>query len=138
MGTDVPSVGTLADRGGEKPEARVRGGREAPTWRANRGSGQGWGGGRTRRTGAHVRVGKGHHVVGGVDSETPFFLCSRARAVSGCLCLCIPPPTRALLGSMCVCVVRPTARKHFVSLAVIVQSMLCLSCMLFLLLVVCL
>ena len=101
-------------------EAPVRGGCEAHTWCADRGSGQGRGGGRTRQTGAHIRVGKGHHVVGGVNSETPFFLCSCTHAVSGCLCLCLPLPTHALSGSMCVCVVRPTARKHFISLAVIV------------------
>ena len=57
----------------------MRGGCEAHTWRADRGSGQGRGGGRTRRTGTHVRVGKGHHVVEGVDSETLFsFALTRA------------------------------------------------------------
>ena len=117
-------MGTLADRGGKKPEARVRGGCEAPTWRADRGSGQGRGGRRMRQTSAHVRVGKGHHVVRGVDSETPLFLCSCARAVSGCLCLCLPLPARALLGSMCVCV----SAQLRVNISFLSQSLCSLCC----------
>ena len=104
----------------------MRGGREAHTWRAGKGLGQGREGGQTRRTGAPLRVGKGYHVVGGVDSETPFLLCSCACTVSGPLCLCLPPPACALSGSISVCVVRPTARYHFLSIAVIVHSLLCL------------
>ena len=63
MGTPVPAVGTLVNRGGYNPEERVRGGRAAHTWRAGRGTGQGRGGERTHRTGAPLRVGKGQHVV---------------------------------------------------------------------------
>ena len=46
MGTAAPVVGTLVNRGGYNPEARVRGGRVARTWRAGRETGQGRGGGR--------------------------------------------------------------------------------------------
>ena len=63
MGTAVSAVGTLVNRGGYNPKVRVRGGRAAHMWRAGRGTGQDWRGGRTRRTGAPLRVGKGHHVV---------------------------------------------------------------------------
>ena len=63
MGTPVPAMGTLVNRGGYNPEVRVRGGQAAHTWCAGRGTGQGRGGGRTRRMGAPLRVGKGHHVV---------------------------------------------------------------------------
>ena len=63
MGTTVPAVGTLVNRGGYNPEVQVRGGRAAHTWCAGRGTGQGRGGRRTRRMGAPLRVGKGHHVV---------------------------------------------------------------------------
>ena len=58
MGTAAPVVGTLVNRGGYNPEARVRGGRVAHTWRAGRETGQGRGGGRTRRTGAPLRLGR--------------------------------------------------------------------------------
>ena len=63
MGTAVPAVGALANRGGYNPDIQVRGGCAAHTWRAGRGIGQGRGGGWTLRTGAPLRVGKGHHVV---------------------------------------------------------------------------
>ena len=63
MGTVVPTVGTLLNRGSYNPEVWVRGGRAAHTWRAGRGTGQSQGGGQTRRTGAPLRVGKEHHVV---------------------------------------------------------------------------
>ena len=94
MGTAVPSVGTLLNRGGYNPEVRVQGGRAGHTWRAGRGTGQGWGGGWMHRTGAPLRVGKEHHVVRRVHFQTPFFLCSRARAHALCLCLCFCPAAR--------------------------------------------
>ena len=94
MGTAVPAVGTLANRGGYNPEVRVRGGRAAHTWHAGRGIGQGRGGGRTRQTGAPLRVGKGHHVVQGVHFQTPFLLCSRVHAPALCLCVCFRPAAR--------------------------------------------
>ena len=91
MGTAAPAVGTLVNRGGYNPEVRVRGGRAAHTWRAGRGTGLGRGGGRTRRTGVPLRVGKGHHVVSTLHFQTPFLLCSRARAHALCLHLCFRP-----------------------------------------------
>ena len=94
MGTAVPSVGTLVNRGGYNPEVRVRGGRAAHTWRAGKGTRQGRRGGRTRRTGALLRVGKGHHVVPALHIQTPFLLSSRARALTFCLCVCFRPATR--------------------------------------------
>ena len=94
MGTAVPVVGMLANRGGYNPEVRVRGGRAAHTWCAGRGTGQGRGGGRTRRMDAPLRVGKGHHVVRGVHFQIPFSLCSCARAPALCLCVCFHPTTR--------------------------------------------
>ena len=100
MGTAIPAVGMLVNRGGYNPEVRVRGGRAAHTWRAGRGTGQGWRGGRTRRTGAPLRVGKGHHVVRGVHFQTPFSLCSRARATALCLCVCFRPATRPSLSPL--------------------------------------
>ena len=90
MGTVVPAVGTLVNRGGYNPEVRVRGGRAAHTWRAGRGTGQGRGGGRTRRTGAPLRVGKGHHVVPPLHFQTPFLLSARARCCT--LFVCVLPP----------------------------------------------
>ena len=39
MGTAVPAVGMLVNRGGYNPEVRVRGGCAAHTWRAGRGTG---------------------------------------------------------------------------------------------------
>ena len=94
MGTAVPAVGTLANRSGYNPEVGVRGGRAAHTWHAGRGTGHGRGGGRTCRTGAPLRVGKGHHVVRGVHFQTPFSLCSRACAPALCLCVCFRPAAR--------------------------------------------
>ena len=88
MGTAVRAMGTLVNSGGYNPEVRVRGGRAARTWRAGRGTGQGQGGGRTRQTGAPLRVGKGHHVVPALHFQTPFLLCSRMRALALCLCVC--------------------------------------------------
>ena len=102
MGTAVPGVGTLVNRGGYNPEVRVRGDRAAHTWRAGKGTGQGRGGGRTRRTGAPLRVGKGHHVVPTLHIQTPFLLCSRVRAPALCLCLGFRPtarPRHSLLSS---------------------------------------
>ena len=91
MGTAAPAVGTLVNRGGYNPEVRVRGGRAVHTWRAGRGIGQGWGGRRTCRTGAPLRVGKGHHVVPALHFQTPFLLCSHmcAAALSLCVCFCV-------------------------------------------------
>ena len=100
MGTDVPVVGTLVNRGGYNLEVRVRGGRAAHTWRAGRGTGQGWGGGRTRRTGAPLRVGKGHHVVPPLHFQTPFLLSARTHAPALYLCVCFRPaalPRHSLL-----------------------------------------
>ena len=94
MGTAVPGVGTLLNRGGYNPEVRVRGGRAAHMWRSGRGIGLGWRGRRMRRTGAPLRVGKGHHVVRRVHFQTPFSLCSRARAPALCLCMCFCPAAR--------------------------------------------
>ena len=102
MGTAVPGVGTLVNRGGYNPEVRVRGGHAAHTWRAGRETGQGRGGRRTCRTGTPLRVGKGHHVVRALHIQTPFLLCSRARAPALCLCLCFRPaaqPRHSLLSS---------------------------------------
>ena len=84
----------------------MRGGREAHTWHAGRGSGQGRAGGWTCRTGARLRVEKGHHVVRGVHFQTPFLLCSRARGPTLCLCLCFRPAARlatAKLSSLSLC-----------------------------------
>ena len=92
MGTAAPAVGTLVNRGGYNPKVWVRGSRVAHTWRAGRGTGLGWGGGRTRRTGAPLRIGKGHHVVPALHFQTPFLLCSRVRAPALCLHLCFRPP----------------------------------------------
>ena len=47
-----------------------------------------------RRTGAPLRVGKGHHVIRGIHFQTPFLLCSRARAPALCLCVCFRPAAR--------------------------------------------
>ena len=47
-----------------------------------------------RRTGAPLRVGKGHHVVRGVHFQTPFSLCSRVRAAALYLCVCFCPAVR--------------------------------------------
>ena len=94
MGTAVPGVGTLVNRGGYNPEVRVRGGHAAHTWRAGRGTGQGRRGGRMRRMGAPLRVGKGHHVVPALHFQTPFLLCSRTRAPTLYLCLCFCPAAR--------------------------------------------
>ena len=91
MGTTVPGVGTLVNRGSYNPEVRVRGGRAAHTWCAGRGTGQGRRGRRTLRTGAPLRVGKGHHVVPALHIQTPFLLCSRARAPTLCLYLYFCP-----------------------------------------------
>ena len=93
MGTAVPAVGMLVNRGGYNPEVRVRGGRAAHMWCAGRGIGQGRGGGRTHRTGAPLRVGKGHHVVLPLHFQTPFLLSARARAPALCLCVCFRPAT---------------------------------------------
>ena len=93
MGTAIPAVGTLVNRGGYNPEVRVRGGHAAHKWRAGRGTGQGRGGGRTRRTGAPLRVGKGHHVVPPLHFQTPFLLSARARAPALCLYVCFRPAT---------------------------------------------
>ena len=94
MGTAIPAVGMLVNRGGYNPQVRVRGGHAAHTWRAGKGTGQGWGGGRTHRTGAPLRVGKGHHVVLALHFQTPFLLSSRARAPALCLCVCFRLATR--------------------------------------------
>ena len=94
MGTAVTAAETLVNRGGYNPKVRVRGGRAAHTWRASRGIGQGRGGGWTHRTGAPLRVGKGHHVVRGVHFQTPFSLCSHARAAALSLCVCFRPAAR--------------------------------------------
>ena len=94
MGTTVPSVGTLVNRGGYNPEVRVRGGRAAHTWRVGNGTRQGRRGGRTRQTGAPLRVGKGHHVVPALHIQISFLLCSCARTLAFCLCLCFCPATR--------------------------------------------
>ena len=72
MGTAAPAVGTLVNRGSYNPDVWVRGGRAAHTWCAGRGTRQGRGRGRTRRTGAPLRVGKGHHVVPALHFQTPF------------------------------------------------------------------
>ena len=88
MGTAAPAMGTLVNRGGYNPEVRVRGGCAAHTWRAGRGTGQGRGGRRTRRTGAPLRVGKGHHVVPSPPLSNSFLLSSRAHAPARCLCVC--------------------------------------------------
>ena len=71
----------------------MRGGRAAHTWRASRGTGQGRGGGRTRRTGAPLRVGKGHHVVPPLHFQTPFLLSAHARTPTLYLCVCFRPAT---------------------------------------------
>ena len=94
MGTADPAVETLVNRGSYNPEVWVRGGRAAHMWRVGRGTGQGRGGGRTRRTGAPLRVGKGHHVVPTLHFQTPFLLSARARAHALCLCVCFRPATR--------------------------------------------
>ena len=86
MGTATPAVGTLVNRGGYNPEVRVRGGRAAHTWRAGRGTGQGRGGGRMRRTGAPLRVGKGHHVVPALHFQT-LFCFPLARALRHAVCV---------------------------------------------------
>ena len=101
MGTAVSAVGTLVNRDGYNPEVRVRGGRAAHTWRAGRGTGQGRGGERTRRTGAPLRVGKGHHVVQGVHFQTPFSLCSHVRGPALCLCVCFRPAARLPNSHLC-------------------------------------
>ena len=100
MGSAVPAVGTLVNRGGYNPEVRVRGGRAAYTWRASRGIGQGRGGGWTRRTGAPLRVGKEHYVVWRVHFQTPFLLCSCARATALSLCVCFRPAARPPLSPL--------------------------------------
>ena len=87
MGTTAPAVGTLVNRGSYNPEVRVRGGRAAHTWRAGRGTGQGQGCGRTRRTGAPLRVGKGHHVVLALHFQTPFCF-PLVQALPHAICLC--------------------------------------------------
>ena len=74
------------NRGGYNPEVRVRGGRAAHTWRAGRGTGHGRGGGRTRRTGAPLRVGKGHHVVPALHFQT-LFCFPLARALRHAICV---------------------------------------------------
>ena len=81
----------------------MRSGREAHTWRAGRGSGQGRGGRRTRRTGAPLRVRKGHHVIRGVHFQTPFSLCSRARGPALSLCVYFRPATRPRNFLFCRC-----------------------------------
>ena len=90
----VPAVGTLLNRGGYNPKVRVRGSHAAHTWRAGRGIGQGWGGGRTRRTGAPLRVGKRHHVVRGVHFQAPSSLCCCVCAPALYLCVCFRPAAR--------------------------------------------
>ena len=92
MGTAAPTMGTLVNRGGYNPKVRVRGDRAAHTWRTSRGTRLGRGGERTRRMGAPLRVGKGHHVVPALHFQTPFLLCSRTRAPALCLHLCFCPP----------------------------------------------
>ena len=101
MGTAVHAVGTLVNKGGYNPEVRVRGGRAAHMWCAGKGTGQGRGGGRTRQTGAPLRVGKGHHVVRGVHFQTPFSLCSRACGLALCLYVCFRPATRPPNSHLC-------------------------------------
>ena len=88
MGTAISAMGMLVNRGGYNPEVRVRGGRAAHTWRVDRGTGQRRGGGRMRRTGVPLRVGKGHHVVPALHFQTPFLLSARAHAPALCLCVC--------------------------------------------------
>ena len=93
MGTAVPTVGTLVNRGGNNPEVQMRGGRAAHRWRAGRGTGQDREGGRTCRMGAPFRVGKGHHVVPPLHFQTPFLLSAHACASVRCLCVCFRPTT---------------------------------------------
>ena len=95
MGTDVPQVGTVAARVGKHHPARVQGSGQAPMWRVDIGRGQVRGGGRTHRMDGNLRVGKGHHILGGVHFETPFLLCSCMRARSMCVCVCVLPPAYA-------------------------------------------
>ena len=50
MGTAVPAMGTLVNRGGYNPKVRVRGSCVAHMWRTGKGTGQGRGGnGRAER-----------------------------------------------------------------------------------------
>ena len=73
MGTAIPTMGTLVNKGGYNPEVQVRGSHAAHTWHAGRGTGQGWGDKRTCRTGAPLRVGKGHHdaFAGELQGRSP-------------------------------------------------------------------
>ena len=104
MGTAAPVVGTLVNRGSYNPEVRVRGGRAAHTWRAGRGTGQGRGRGRTCRTGAPLRVGKGHHVVPALHFQTPFcFPLARALPHAICVCASAVPCGYATLFSLVLC-----------------------------------
>ena len=94
-------VGTLVNRGSYNPEVRVRGGRAAHTWRAGRGTGQGRGRGRTCRTGAPLRVGKGHHVVPALHFQTPFcFTLARGFLYAICVCASAVPCGCATLFSL--------------------------------------
>ena len=79
----------------------MQGGCAAHTWRTDKGTRQGRGGGRTRRTGAPLRVGKGHHVVRGVHFQIPFSLCSRARVAALSLCVCFNPAVRPPNSHLC-------------------------------------
>ena len=113
MGTAASAVGTLVNRGSYNPKVRVRGGRAAHTWCAGRGTGQGWERGRTRRTGAPLRVGKGHHVVPALHSQTPFCF----------------PLARALSHAICVCASAvPCGCATLFSLVLLLRSILCLYC----------
>ena len=68
------------------------------------------------RTGALLRVGKGHHIVRGVHFQTPFCF-ALTRAVSHCLCVCASAPPRSC--------------ETLFSVVVLVRSVLCLFCVVF-------
>ena len=113
METANPAVGTLVNRGSYNPEVWVRGGRAAHTWCAGRGTGHGRGRGRTCRTGAPLRVGKGHHVVPALHFQTPFCF----------------PLMRALLHAICVCSsAMPCGCATLFSLVLLLRFVLCLYC----------